>query len=156
MPGLDNSLQLLMQGYGFLPNRVAPWIAARWAARLGGMRATALEGPDAARFFYDEGHVRRAGAIPEPVQAALFGKGAVHTLDGEEHRVRKAMFVALHARGRHRLPRATGQPTGGMRCSTRSRSRHRRDRDGGRTPAARRGSGRRPRHGLPHSCRTRR
>jgi len=29
------------------------------------------------------------------VQATLFGKGAVHTLDGEAHRVRKALFVAL-------------------------------------------------------------
>jgi fatty-acid peroxygenase len=51
--------------------------------------------PDAARFLYDENNVLRSGALPEPVQATLFGKGAVHSLDGEAHRVRKAMFVAL-------------------------------------------------------------
>ncbi|MGK5115077.1 MULTISPECIES: hypothetical protein [unclassified Geodermatophilus] len=28
------------------------------------------------------------------MQATLFGTGAVHTLDGHEHRVRKALFVA--------------------------------------------------------------
>jgi hypothetical protein len=32
---------------------------------------------------------------PEPVTGALFGKGGVHTLDGEAHRMRRAMFVAL-------------------------------------------------------------
>jgi fatty-acid peroxygenase len=39
--------------------------------------------------------VRRSGALPEPVQATLFGKGSVHSLDGEAHRVRKALFVSL-------------------------------------------------------------
>jgi fatty-acid peroxygenase len=95
MPGLDNSLQLLAKGYGWLPDRRRALARRTVAARLMGMRAVALEGPEAARFFYDEDHVRRAGAIPEPVQGTLFGKGAVHTLDGEAHRVRKAMFVAL-------------------------------------------------------------
>jgi fatty-acid peroxygenase len=65
------------------------------AARLGGLPVLGIEGPDAARFLYDEDHVRRAHAIPEPVQGTLFGKGAVHTLDGEAHRTRKALFVSL-------------------------------------------------------------
>lgn len=95
MPGFDNSLQLLTQGYGFLPNRRRALARRTVQARLGGLLATALEGPDAGRFFYDEDHVRRAQAVPEPVQGTLFGKGAVHSLDGEQHTVRKAMFVAL-------------------------------------------------------------
>lgn len=65
------------------------------AARLAGLRVTAPEGPAAARFFYDEDHVRRDGAVPEPVQGTLSGKGAVPTLDGEAHRVRKGLVVAL-------------------------------------------------------------
>ncbi|WP_246016768.1 cytochrome P450 [Micromonospora pisi] len=60
-----------------------------------GQPTVGLCGPDAARFFYDEEHIRRHGAIPEPVQATLFGHGAVHTLDGESHRHRKEMFVSL-------------------------------------------------------------
>ena len=88
-------MALLAKGYGWLPDLRRARGGRTVPTRLMGLRATALEGPDAARFFYDEDHVRRSGAIPEPVQATLFGKGAVHTLDGEAHRVRKAMFVAL-------------------------------------------------------------
>ncbi|MDR7275527.1 cytochrome P450 [Catenuloplanes atrovinosus] len=82
---------MLLNGYSWLPGlgrTPAP-------TRLLGVRATALRGPDAVRFFYDERHVRRHGALPEPVRGTLTGKGAVHTLDGEDHHRRKAMFLAL-------------------------------------------------------------
>ncbi|NYJ04005.1 cytochrome P450 [Petropleomorpha daqingensis] len=92
---LDDSLSLLTKGYGWLPDRRRALGGRTVRARLAGMRAVALEGPDAVRFFYDEDHVRRSGALPEPVVGTLFGKGAVHTLDGHPHRVRKSMFVAL-------------------------------------------------------------
>jgi fatty-acid peroxygenase len=95
MPRLENGLQLLTRGYGWLPDKRRASGRRTVPTRLGGLPVTAIEGPDAARFLYDEDHVHRAHAIPEPVQATLFGKGAVHTLDGEAHRVRKAMFVAL-------------------------------------------------------------
>ena len=95
MPRLENGLQLLIKGYGWLPDKRRAAGRRTVTARLGGLPVTAIEGPDAARFLYDEDHVHRAHAVPEPVQATLFGKGAVHTLDGEAHRVRKAMFVAL-------------------------------------------------------------
>jgi fatty-acid peroxygenase len=91
----ENGLLLLTKGYGWLPDRRRALGRRTVTARLGGLPVTAIEGPDAARFLYDETHVLRSGAIPEPVQGTLFGKGAVHTLDGEAHRVRKAMFVAL-------------------------------------------------------------
>ncbi|TQN42026.1 fatty-acid peroxygenase [Blastococcus colisei] len=91
----ENALDLLTRGYGWLPDRRRVSGVRTVGARLGGLPVTAIEGPDAARFLYDEDHVRRAHAIPEPVQGTLFGKGAVHTLDGEAHRVRKAMFVGL-------------------------------------------------------------
>jgi fatty-acid peroxygenase len=95
MPRLENGLLLLTKGYGWLPDKRRAAGRRTVTARLGGLPVTAIEGPDAARFLYDEEHVSRAHAIPEPVQGTLFGKGAVHTLDGEEHRVRKAMFIAL-------------------------------------------------------------
>jgi fatty-acid peroxygenase len=95
MPRLDNSVNLMVKGYGWLPDKRRSLGRRTVATRLGGLPAYGIEGPDAARFLYDENHVVRAHAIPEPVQGTLFGKGAVHTLDGEAHRVRKAMFVAL-------------------------------------------------------------
>jgi fatty-acid peroxygenase len=92
---LDDSLSLLAKGYGWLPDKRRALGRRTVRARLAGRRAVALEGPDAVRFFYDEDHVRRSGALPEPVSATLFGKGGVHHLDGHPHRVRKSMFVAL-------------------------------------------------------------
>ncbi|MFC3501650.1 cytochrome P450 [Micromonospora krabiensis] len=91
----DNTLALALEGYAWLPNRLRRGGADVLATRLLGQRAVALHGPEAARFFYDERHIRRHGAIPGPVQSTLFGHGAVHGLDGEAHRVRKALFVAL-------------------------------------------------------------
>ncbi|WP_406707867.1 cytochrome P450 family protein [Streptomyces halobius] len=64
-------------------------------ARLLGKPAIALRGPAAVGFFYDENHVHRRSALPGPVLSTLFGKGAVHTLDGETHRHRKGLFVSL-------------------------------------------------------------
>ncbi|MEU0271703.1 cytochrome P450 [Streptomyces sp. NPDC006307] len=94
-PLADRTASLFLKGYAWLPNRMrrAPDGVVR--ARLLGRHAVALRGPEAVRFFYDEAHVRRGGALPEPVRATLFGDGAVHTLDGEAHRVRKAMFLSL-------------------------------------------------------------
>lgn len=92
---LDDTLPLALKGYAWLPDRLRRANADVLVTRLLGQRAVALHGPEAARFFYDERHIRRHGAIPGPVQDTLFGRGAVHTLDGEAHRVRKAMFMAL-------------------------------------------------------------
>jgi fatty-acid peroxygenase len=92
---LDDTLGLAVDGYAWLP---ALWRRADGVAvhtRVMGQRAVALRGPDAVRFFYDERHVRRHTAVPEPVRGTLFGHGAVHTLDGAEHRQRKAMFLSL-------------------------------------------------------------
>jgi fatty-acid peroxygenase len=96
MPGFrDDTLLLFRKGYGWLPDRRRTDRHRTVATRLGGLPAFGLEGPDATRWFYDEGHIQRSGAVPGPVQATLFGKGGVQNLDGDAHRVRKAMFVDL-------------------------------------------------------------
>ncbi|MFI8766601.1 cytochrome P450 [Streptomyces sp. NPDC053792] len=90
----DRTAALLLEGYGWLPDtrRRTP-VGGTVRTRLLGRTAVALHGPEAVRFFYDEDHVRRTGALPGPVLDTLFGRGAVHTLDGADHRVRKALFV---------------------------------------------------------------
>lgn len=66
-----------------------------FVSHLLGRRAVVVRGEDGARFFYDDDVVARAGAIPPPLGWLLFGRGAVHTLDGPAHRERKAMFLDL-------------------------------------------------------------
>lgn len=66
-----------------------------FAARLLGRRAVVVRGPEGARSFYDESLVKRRGAIPPPLAALLFGSGAIHGLDDEQHQERKRLFLDL-------------------------------------------------------------
>lgn len=94
-PLTDSSLALLAKGYAWLPDRRRRAAGPLVRTRLMGRHAVALHGPEAVRFFYDDRHVERRTALPAPVLSTLFGHGAVHTLDGEAHRVRKEMFLSL-------------------------------------------------------------
>ncbi|WP_299537143.1 cytochrome P450 [uncultured Streptomyces sp.] len=91
----ESTLPLLLKGYAWLPDARRRNGGEPLRTRLLGKPAIALHGPEAVRFFYDEDHVHRRAALPEPVVDTLFGRGAVHTLDGDAHRVRKAMFLGL-------------------------------------------------------------
>jgi len=91
---IDNTLPLVWDGYAWLPERRRR-AGGVFHTRVMGQRAVGLAGPEAVRFFYDERNVQRHTAVPEPVQGTLFGHGAVHTLDGADHRHRKAMFLSL-------------------------------------------------------------
>lgn len=61
--------------------------------RLLGRDAVLVRGVEGVELFYDADRVVRAGAMPALVQGTLFGHGSVHSLDGEEHRHRKATFT---------------------------------------------------------------
>jgi hypothetical protein len=74
MDRLDNTLPLAIRGYAWLPNRLRRRESDVLRTRLLGQPAIALRGPQAARWFYDEQHIRRHGAIPEPVRGTLFGR----------------------------------------------------------------------------------
>jgi len=95
MANLDQTLAVAINGYAWLPDlrRRAGWRPVH--TRVMGEKAVGIEGPHAVRFFYDEGNLERHSALPHPVVSSLFGKGAVHTLDGAAHRARKAIFVSL-------------------------------------------------------------
>ncbi|MFJ3203290.1 cytochrome P450 [Streptomyces sp. NPDC086989] len=94
---IDNTLSLWARGYAWLPDlRRRPGNGeGPVRTRLLGRPAVVLHGPADVAFFYDERHVLRHDALPGPVLDTLFGRGAVHTLDGDAHRTRKAMFVSL-------------------------------------------------------------
>jgi len=91
----DDSLSLLLHGYGF---GARLWAGTRDGARavplrLLGRDALLVRGAEAVDLFYDESRIARHGAMPGLVQRTLFGTGSVHSLDGDEHRHRKAVFV---------------------------------------------------------------
>ncbi|MFE5408500.1 cytochrome P450 [Microbacterium sp. NPDC056569] len=92
---IDDSLGLLTRGYGFgedIWRRVEP--GARVApVRLLGEKAMLVRGAEGVALFYDPARIARHGAMPAIVQETLFGRGSVHSLDGDEHRHRKATFV---------------------------------------------------------------
>jgi fatty-acid peroxygenase len=91
----DDSPALLARGYGFGPSI---WRRTREGARaarfrLLGRPALLVRGAEAVELFYDEDRIARHGAMPALVQQTLFGAGSVHSLDGDDHRHRKAAFV---------------------------------------------------------------
>ena len=92
---IDDSLSLLTRGYGFGAHI---WRRTRAGARavpfrLLGRPALLVRGAEGVDLFYDDEAIARHGAMPAIVQRTLFGVGSVHSLDGAEHRHRKATFV---------------------------------------------------------------
>ena len=96
----DQLPSFIKQGYLFMSNqRRKAGVSAEshcpvTFSALGGT-ATLIRGEEAVDFFYDESKISRGGAMPAAIQGPLFGEGAVHTLDGEAHRVRKAKMAEM-------------------------------------------------------------
>ncbi len=91
----DDAPKLMTRGYGF---GAAIWDRTRAGARavpmrLLGRQALLVRGAEGVATFYDNDRIARHGAMPAFVQETLFGHGSVHSLDGTEHRHRKATFV---------------------------------------------------------------
>jgi fatty-acid peroxygenase len=91
----DLTLALFREGYALLPNRRRQLGADCFGLRLLGRPAVALCGVEAAQRFYDEDLFVRSGVLPEPVRHTLTGDRTVHGLDGDAHRRRKEMFLAM-------------------------------------------------------------
>jgi fatty-acid peroxygenase len=92
----DLSFHLWRAGYRALPEQRSHRGGTDvFETSLLGRRAAVVRGRDGARLFYDPAVVEREGAVPPPVADLLFGRGAVHGLDGDEHAKRKAMFLDI-------------------------------------------------------------
>lgn len=92
----DDSASLLIRGYRF-GERI--WSRAPRGARSAPLRllfsdALLVRGAEGVAAFYDDERVARHGAMPPFIQETLFGHDSVHSLDGDEHRHRKATFVS--------------------------------------------------------------
>jgi fatty-acid peroxygenase len=101
----DLGILLARHGYDAVArDRTARGGADTYVSRLLGRRTVVLGDPDGARAFYDESLARRAGAVPPPLAWLLFGRGAVHGMDGTEHRDRKRLLLdVLDPDGLHSL-----------------------------------------------------
>lgn len=114
---LDSTIFMLRDGYEFIWERCRRFDIDMFETRILGKRTACLHGPDAARLFYDETKMQRERAIPRRVVTSLFGKNAVHTLDGEAHRTRKAAFLSLMTPAA--LEKLTGITTARWRAAVR-------------------------------------
>lgn len=94
----DDTISLALEGYAFIGNRCRALGTDVFETRLMLQRTICMLGAEAARVFYDNERMQREGAAPLRVQATLFGRGGVQSLDGEAHRVRKALFTSLLTR----------------------------------------------------------
>lgn len=94
-PALDSTLSLMREGYEFIGNRCRRFHSDLFTARVMGRPAVCIHGREAAELFYDPRKLERRGALPRRVVTSLFGTRAVHTLDDEAHRRRKAAFLSL-------------------------------------------------------------
>ena len=92
----DLAADLLRHGYHAIPDaRRRAGDPPVCPVKLLGDDAVVVSGPASVRRFYDTKLIRRAGAVPAPLAFLLFGRGAVHGLDGPEHQHRKAHFLDL-------------------------------------------------------------
>lgn len=94
--GADASLALLRKGYAFIPDTCDRLGSDAFRTRIMGRDVICMRGPAAAALAYG-GPVTRVGAMPGFVLRLLQGKGSVQQLNGDAHRHRKAMFIALAA-----------------------------------------------------------
>ncbi|MER7609110.1 cytochrome P450 [Nocardioides sp. NPDC127503] len=92
----DLAADLLRHGYHAIPDaRRRAGDPPVCPVKLLGDDAVVVSGPASVRRFYDPQLIRRSGAVPAPLAALLFGRGAVHGLDGAEHQHRKGQFLGL-------------------------------------------------------------
>lgn len=93
--GLDNTIDLLNEGYMFIKNRVEQYKSDIFETHLLGQKVICMTGKEAAKVFYDTELFYRNGATPKRVQKTLFGVGAIQSMDGEAHIHRKNLFMSL-------------------------------------------------------------
>src|SRR5690625_5208784 len=96
--GLDNSINVLREGYMYIPNRRHSFHSNIYETRILGHKAICIGGKEAAVLFYDNEKFKSHGVAPKRVQKTLLGEKGVQTLDVEQHSHRKEMFMSLMTR----------------------------------------------------------
>jgi fatty-acid peroxygenase len=92
---LDSTLALLSEGYTFISKRCERYQSDIFETRLMFRKAICTMGEEAASMFYHPGRFTRKAAMPPTTLMLLQDRGSVQTMDGEDHRHRKQMFMSL-------------------------------------------------------------
>ncbi len=92
---LDSTLELLTEGYLFIPDRIRKYNSKLFQTRLVGKKAICMSGMEAAKIFYNQNLFTRKGAVPGRIQDTLFGRNAIQTMDGAAHIHRKLLFLSI-------------------------------------------------------------
>lgn len=94
-PGVDSTLALLREGYGFIARRCDLYCSEAFETRLMLRPVVCARGMDAATMFYHPKRFTRRGAVPPTTVALLQDFGSVQQLDGAQHQHRKQMFLGI-------------------------------------------------------------
>jgi fatty-acid peroxygenase len=92
---LDSTMDLLSDGYRFISKRCQEHQSKIFATRMMLQKVICMQGEEASRLFYEPDLFTRKGAMPPTTLKLLQDVGSVQTLDGEEHRHRKQMFLSM-------------------------------------------------------------
>lgn len=90
---LDATMGFLRDRYLFGIRRFERLQTDAFRTRLLGIPVVVMRGSDAARFFYEGDRFTRSASIPPSVTHLLQDTTSVQTLEVDEHRHRKALFV---------------------------------------------------------------
>ena len=93
--GLDNTLNLLKEGYNFIPNRMDIYNTDIFQTHIMGQKAICITGKNAAKIFYNPELFERKGAAPKRIQKTLFGENAIQGKDSKAHTKRKYLFMEI-------------------------------------------------------------
>lgn len=93
--GFDNTLNILKEGYLFIPNRMNLFNSHIFETRIMGQKAICITGKEASKIFYNPDLFQRKGVAPKRIQKTLFGINAIQGKDGLAHIKRKALFMNI-------------------------------------------------------------
>lgn len=91
----DDTMAMLKNPYRFISNKCKVLNSDVFETRMFLQKAYCMTGKEASELFYNPEYFIRSGATPESMRSTLFGKGGVQGLDGEDHVLRKMMFMSL-------------------------------------------------------------
>jgi fatty-acid peroxygenase len=101
---MEGTLGLVLRGYRYISEECTRRGVQAFETRVMIEPVVCLRGAQAAQWFYDERYFARENAAPRRLQKTLTGKDTVQSLDGEQHRRRKALFLSFMGEaGRARL-----------------------------------------------------